>query len=86
MTLLRCRPSRHPMQDFDQLPPELRRWVARADLPWSVATVKKAFNRALRRTGSVALALEELDKRQRAKLAEDAVQVWGEGHPACSPR
>ncbi|MEL6548672.1 MAG: DUF6525 family protein [Pseudomonadota bacterium] len=82
MTGLRCRASRRPMQDFDQLPPELRRWVASAVLPWSVATVRKAFDRALAKTGSVALALEELDRRQNAKLEKDAPLVWGAGHPA----
>jgi len=69
------------MRDFDCLPPELRIWVAQAMLPWSAASVRKAYRKAVARTGDKVLALKELDKLQKALVAKDAARVWDAGHP-----
>ena len=37
---MKCKKARHPMRDFDRLPPELRQWVAGAKLPWRAASKK----------------------------------------------
>ena len=70
-----------PMREYDGLPQELRAWVARADLPWRPGSVRRSFERALRDTGDVARALEELDRLQERLIAKDAKKVWGEVHP-----
>ena len=60
-----------PMQEIDQLPPHLRAWLAKAVLPWRPLSVKRAYDRALARTGDGQHALEELDRLQTAQLAKD---------------
>ncbi|MEL7254523.1 MAG: DUF6525 family protein [Pseudomonadota bacterium] len=70
-----------PMREYDGLPQELRAWVARADLPWRPGSVRRSFERALRDTGDVTRALEELDRLQERLIAKDAKKVWGEVHP-----
>lgn len=72
------------MRDFDGLPQELRVWVAQAMLPWSAASVRKAYAKAVARTGDKTLALKELDMLQRSLVAKDAARVWDAGHPAAN--
>ncbi|MEM6275971.1 MAG: DUF6525 family protein [Pseudomonadota bacterium] len=82
-TSLKCRRSaRNPMRDYDSLPPDLRRWVACAMLPWRAATVRAAYDRALEKTGDPARAIEALDELQQRLVAKDAASVWGATHPA----
>ncbi len=86
-TLKRTRQGHRAMRDFDQLPKPLRAWVAKAHLPWRAGSVKSAYDKALKRTGSPALALAELDRLQRTKVAKDAAAIWGATHPAAfAPR
>ncbi len=71
------------MRRFDRLPPELRRWLHDAALPWSAASAQKLWTRALRRAGGDAAAAQELlDRAQARALARDARDIWGPGHPA----
>lgn len=70
-----------PMRDYDNLPYELRVWMAQAILPWSAASVHTSYRKAVARTGSNALAVKELDHLQRALVAKDAAKIWGDGHP-----
>jgi len=81
-SLKRTRRSSDPVRDYDNLPQDLRRWVATAALPWGAKSVKTAYDKAVRRTGDPRLALRELDKLQQNKVAKDAQQIWGQGHPA----
>ena len=69
------------MREFDQLPAELRAWLASAALPWRPRSVHRAFCNALRRTNDKKLALRELDALQQRRLAEDATGVWGHDYP-----
>jgi hypothetical protein len=75
------RPCR-PMDEHDHLPPVLRLWVAHAALPWSAASVRRIFARALAETGCAQAALARLDRAEAATLARDAPLVWGAAHPA----
>ncbi|MEM1233798.1 MAG: DUF6525 family protein [Pseudomonadota bacterium] len=82
-TSLKCRrTARNPMREFDRLPPELRRWVAGAMLPWRAATVRAAYEDALAKTGNPIQAIEALDALQQRLVAKDAASVWGGAHPA----
>jgi hypothetical protein len=73
-----------PMREYDRLPAELRLWLARAALPWRPASVRRAFARALARTGDRARALAELDRLQARRVSEDAARIWGPAHPAAA--
>ena len=58
------------MADYDQLPPDLRAWIAAAALPWSPRSVARAFRRALAdHAGDREAALAALDASQRRRLA-----------------
>ncbi|MDB6176296.1 DUF6525 family protein [Paracoccus sp. Z330] len=79
VTSLRCRSRARPMDRYDRLPPELRRWVANAALPWSAASVLRIWSRLhLETGGNVELVLHRLDQAERRMLTRDCRQVWGE--------
>ena len=75
--LRRRRRRGDPMAAFDQLPTELRHWLAQAALPWSPCSALRLWRRALRANGGDAAAaagyLSQVECRQ---LARDA-DVWG---------
>ncbi|WP_339949675.1 DUF6525 family protein [uncultured Albimonas sp.] len=59
-----------PMAEFDRLPQPLRRWLARAVLPWSPRSAARAWSRARRAcNGDEAAALARLDALQAQALA-----------------
>ncbi|MEM1130192.1 MAG: DUF6525 family protein [Pseudomonadota bacterium] len=80
-SLRRKRRQENPMREFDRLPEELRVWLASAVLPWRARSVRRAFDRAVARTGDTHLALRELDRLERQLVAKDAARVWGACHP-----
>ena len=67
----RARPARDPMAEFDSLPPELRRWLAGAVLPWSPRSAHRAYLRALSDLRAPHAALAYLDALQAARLRRD---------------
>lgn len=69
----RTRPARDPMAEFDSLPPELRRWLAGAALPWSPRSALRAYTRALSDLRAPQAALAHLDALQAARLRRDRV-------------
>ncbi|MEM1301341.1 MAG: DUF6525 family protein [Pseudomonadota bacterium] len=71
-----------PLAEFDRLPPELRRWVSEACLPWRPRSVETAYQKALARTGNAKTALAELDRIEERLVAKDACKVWHGLHPA----
>lgn len=72
-----------PLHRFDKLPPELRRWLQQAALPWSVAQAERIWAKAMRESGgNRAQALARLDRAQASAIARDAPAVWGDGYPA----
>ena len=72
----------NPMVDYDQLPKELRAWIAEADLPWRPKSVRRTFDRALAQSGDRRKAIEELNRLQHRLVCKDARVIWGETHPA----
>jgi hypothetical protein len=71
------------MARFDRLEPEVRAWLKRAALPWSVRAVERIWARAMREArGDRRAALARLDAAERAALRRDAAQVWGPQYPA----
>jgi hypothetical protein len=74
------------MAEHDRLPPELRRFVIHADLPWSARSVLAVWRKARRAGHDPAQALALLDRAARATLAREASEVWGPDHPAAAAR
>lgn len=86
VTTLRTRRCRgNPLAEYDSLPPELRRWMSEATLPWGAQSVRAAYEKALARTGDKTRALRELDAIERRLVAKDAGKVWIGQHPAAEP-
>lgn len=71
-----------PMADHDRLPPPLRAWAAEAALPWSAASLRRQWDRALSETGCPEAARARLSALEARVLAREAKAVWGAGHPA----
>ena len=81
-TSLRRKAHRDPMRAFDALPPDLRRWLASACLPWSAQSVARLWRRALHDgKGDRAAALARMDAAQHRLLQRDAAKVWGKDYP-----
>ena len=61
------------MEEFDRLPAQLRRWLSNADLPWSPASVRWVYRKALDDTNDARKAPEELDNMQRKRLRKEQI-------------
>lgn len=57
-----------PMRDYDRLPPPLRRWLAGAALPWSVASCRRIWQDGRARGQGMAEVLERLTCAERQCL------------------
>lgn len=71
----------NPLNDFDNLPAELRGWLASAVLPWRPKTVHRVYKRTLAKNPDKAAALQTLSVIERRLVARDVQRVWGAGHP-----
>jgi hypothetical protein len=70
------------MRAYDALPAELRQWLAGAVLPWSAASVRRVWQKALTASGGDRQAARAaLEARERKRLERDIVRLWGEAHP-----
>lgn len=70
------------MDQFDRLPPEARRWIATATLPWSARSVRRLWDRLHRETGGdLGGIIARMDAVERRALTRDASATWGPGHP-----
>lgn len=70
---LRARRS-DPMACFDNLPPELRRWLAEAALPWSPISCRRLWDRARREGANAAEALAALDNAESKALRRERLE------------
>lgn len=73
------------MRDYDRLPAELRRWLATATLPWGPKSARRAYDKALARTGTASRAIAEMEALQLRLIAKDASRIWGKHHPDAAP-
>lgn len=71
--LPRRRREEDPMRAFDALPAPLRRWLAEAARPWSPASCRRMWRRAMARGESVEAALARLTRAERRALMRDAM-------------
>lgn len=79
---LKRAPETNPMARYDRLPPELRRWLAQAALPWSPTASLRLWQRCLQKANGDRRAAEQrLYLAERKTLARDAPRVWGESYP-----
>lgn len=69
VTGLKARGGGDAMRAYDALPLPLRRWMAGAALPWSAASCRRIWQRAIARGESVEAILSRLDRAERATLA-----------------
>ncbi len=75
-----------PMDRYDRLPAELRRWLAGAALPWSAGSALRLWRRLDRETGGdVARMLRRLELAERRMLARDCPRIWGAAYPLDAP-
>ncbi|WP_233253421.1 DUF6525 family protein [Paracoccus binzhouensis] len=69
------------LAQYDRLPPELRRWLAQAALPWSPASALRLWQRFLREAaGDTEVARKRLDLIEARMLMRDAPRIWGFAH------
>jgi hypothetical protein len=70
-TLCRRARSDDPMRAYDALPPELRRWMAGAALPWSPRSCARLWAKAGRKGLTPDAATALLDTAERRTLTRD---------------
>lgn len=70
--LRRPRRAGDPMRAYDALPPDLRRWLAGAALPWSPASCRRLWDRARRRGLAPDEAIASLARAEWQTLAREA--------------
>ena len=64
------------MAAHDRLPPDLRRWMIHAALPWSAESALRLWTRALRETGCKEAALARLTAAERRTLQRDRESLF----------
>lgn len=75
---LRRRRRPCPIAQYDCLPPELRRWLAQAALPWSPDSALRLWRKLLRETlGDAEAARRRLDLVEARMLLRDRHRTGG---------
>lgn len=69
--------SQDPMREHDRLPLPLRLWATQALRPWCPRSLRRIYEKALARTGSVEAALQRLEACEAATLAREARRLQG---------
>ena len=78
-TTLRHRRRRSdPMQTYDSLPRPLRGWLAGAALPWSPASCRLIWRKALTEGASPDAILARLDRAEQIALSRDRLTSGAE--------
>ncbi|RQP05640.1 MAG: hypothetical protein D1H97_11315 [Paracoccus sp. BP8] len=73
----RRRPS--PIAQYDRLPPELRRWLAQAALPWSPVSALRLWQKLMAETaGNAEAVCRRLDLIEARMLMRDAPRIWAD--------
>ncbi len=80
-TSLKRRSRGRAMDRYDRLPPDLRRWLAGAALPWSPCSVLRLWRRFRRECAGDADAIRRrMDLAEARMLARDAPGIRGAAH------
>ena len=70
------------MQAYNALPADLRHWLSGAVLPWSAASARRAWLKALKAArGDRQAAKVALSGIERRRLERDVACIWGKAHP-----
>ena len=70
-SLRRPRRRGDPMRAYDRLPPDLRRWLAGAALPWSPVSCRRIWARASARGASPDAIIALLDAAEARTLLRE---------------
>jgi len=70
-SLRRKRRATDPMAAYDRLPPDLRKWLADASLPWSPKSAQRIWVKSLAKGMSHEEALAALARAEAATLSRD---------------
>lgn len=73
--LRRKRRARDPMDEFDGLPPLLRRWLSQAAMPWSPSSARRIWVKSLANGLTPEETLMSLTEAEGRTLARDR-QSW----------
>ncbi len=60
-----------PMAAYDRLPPDLRKWLREAKLPWSPKSCRAIWTKAIRQGLSAEDALDRLDRAELRTLQRE---------------
>ena len=75
INLRRRRRVGNPMHEFDQLPKPLRKWLSKAILPWSPASVRRVWNKSINYCKRISRYLPYLPTSRR-KCAKNNLLVF----------
>jgi Family of unknown function (DUF6525) len=64
------------MAAHDRLPPDLRRWMIHAALPWSAESALRLWTKTLSETGCKEAALARLEAAERQTLQRDSESLF----------
>ena len=63
------------MYEFDQLPKPLRKWLSKAILPWSPASVRRVWNKSINKGLSFQEVLCVLDKTEESTMKKEKSKI-----------
>jgi hypothetical protein len=73
--LRRRRRIGNPMHEFDQLPKPLRKWLSKAILPWSPASVRRVWNKSINKGLSFQEVLGVLDETEECTMKKEKLKT-----------
>ena len=71
INLRRRRRAGNPMHEFDQLPKPLRKWLSKAFLPWSPASVRRVWHKSINNGLSFQEVLSVLDETEECTMKKE---------------
>jgi hypothetical protein len=75
INLCRRRRVGNPMHEFDQLPKPLRKWLSKAILPWSPASVRRVWYNSINKSLSFQEVLGVLDKTKECTIKKEKLKM-----------
>ena len=75
INLRRRRRAGNPMHEFDQLPKPLRKWLSKAILPWSPASVRRVWHKSINKGLSFQEVLCVLDETEECTMKKEKLKT-----------